>query len=111
LGLGRLPPLVGARPNPNATLLGYLGPSLMCLAAAFVVTAVLGVPLDLTSRAVREIIDPWIQLYKPVPWLAYGVNCAVARQRRSQSPESPELARMRSAPMSASLPLSLHQRT
>jgi ABC-type nitrate/sulfonate/bicarbonate transport system permease component len=58
LEVGRLPSLAGARPNPNATLLGHLGASRMCLAAAFVVTVVLGVPLGLTSRAVREIVDP-----------------------------------------------------
>ena len=58
----------------NATLLGHLGASLLRLAAAFVVTVALGVPLGLfmgMSRTVREMVDPWIQLYKPVPSLAY----------------------------------------
>lgn len=58
----------------NATLLGHLVASLLRLGAAFVVTVVLGVPLGLlmgTSRSVHEVVDPWIQLYKPVPSLAY----------------------------------------
>jgi taurine transport system permease protein len=58
----------------NATLLGHATASLMRLAAAFVVAVVVGVPLGLvmgTGPAAREIVDPWIQLYKPVPSLAY----------------------------------------
>jgi taurine transport system permease protein len=46
----------------------------MRLVAAFIVTAIIGVPIGLlmgTSNAAREVIDPWIELYRPVPSLAY----------------------------------------
>jgi len=58
----------------GATLLGHLGASALRLAVAFVVTVGIGVPLGLvmgSSRAVREVIDPWLELYRPVPSLAY----------------------------------------
>lgn len=58
----------------GASLLDHVAASLSRLMAAFVVAAAIGVPLGMamgTSRAVREIIGPWIELYRPVPSLAY----------------------------------------
>jgi taurine transport system permease protein len=58
----------------NATLAQHVGASLTRIGAGFVLAAGIGVPLGLamgTSRWVRGIFSPPIQLYWPVPPLAY----------------------------------------
>jgi taurine transport system permease protein len=58
----------------NATLLQHVGASLARIGAGFAFAAIIGVPLGLamgTSRWVNGIFSPPIQLYWPVPPLAY----------------------------------------
>jgi taurine transport system permease protein len=58
----------------GATLLDHVGASALRLAVAFVATAGIGVPLGLvmgSNRIVREVVSPWLELYRPVPSLAY----------------------------------------
>jgi taurine transport system permease protein len=58
----------------GATLPLHILASLLRLAVAFGVTVAIGVPLGLamgTHRWLRDIVNPWFQLYRPVPSLAY----------------------------------------
>lgn len=58
----------------NATLLQHVGASLVRIGAGFALAAGIGVPLGLamgTSRWINGIFAPPIQLYWPVPPLAY----------------------------------------
>ncbi len=58
----------------NATLLQHVGASLVRIGVGFAVAAGIGVPLGLamgTSKWIRGVFAPPIQLYWPVPPLAY----------------------------------------
>jgi taurine transport system permease protein len=58
----------------NATLLQHVGISLFRVGSGFLIAAAIGIPLGLAmggSRVVRGIFAPPIQLYWPVPPLAY----------------------------------------
>lgn len=58
----------------GAPLLAHVAASMMRLVIAFAVAVVIGVPLGLAmgaKRAIRELVGPWIELYRPVPSLAY----------------------------------------
>ncbi|HVO02929.1 MAG TPA: ABC transporter permease subunit [Candidatus Cybelea sp.] len=58
----------------NATLLQHVGTSLFRVTSGFAIAAAIGIPLGLAmgmNRWVRGIVSPPIQLYWPVPPLAY----------------------------------------
>jgi taurine transport system permease protein len=58
----------------DATLVAHLGASLMRIALALVFAILTAVPLGLAmglSRTARGILDPVIELYRPIPPLAY----------------------------------------
>ncbi|AFJ47829.1 taurine ABC transporter permease TauC [Shimwellia blattae] len=66
--------IAGPRGFMDATLWQHLAASLARIAIALLAAAVIGIPVGLAmglSPAVRGVLDPLIELYRPVPPLAY----------------------------------------
>ena len=72
--VGRAFVTVATEGYAGATLWYNLAVSLARLGVGFGAAVVIGVPLGLgmgVSTTLRQIIDPWIQFYRPVPPIAY----------------------------------------
>ncbi|MGE7415597.1 taurine ABC transporter permease, partial [Methylobacterium tarhaniae] len=58
----------------GAPLLEHVAMSLLRVAAAFVLAALIGIPLGLATGlnpTLRAVLDPFIEFYRPLPPLAY----------------------------------------
>ncbi|ALR75644.1 taurine ABC transporter permease TauC [[Enterobacter] lignolyticus] len=72
--LRKLVSIAGAQGFMDATLWQHLGASLTRIVIALLAATVIGVPVGMAmglSPTVRGILDPLIELYRPVPPLAY----------------------------------------
>ena len=72
--VGRAFVMVATEGYAGATLWHNLAVSLARLGVGFGAAVVIGVPLGLAmgvSTTLRQIVDPWIQFYRPVPPIAY----------------------------------------
>ncbi|EPY5521940.1 taurine ABC transporter permease TauC [Klebsiella aerogenes] len=72
--LQKLLTIAGPQGFMDATLWQHLAASLTRIAIALVLAAIVGVPVGIAmglSPTVREILDPLIELYRPVPPLAW----------------------------------------
>ncbi|ADO49689.1 taurine ABC transporter permease TauC [[Enterobacter] lignolyticus] len=72
--LRKLVSIAGAQGFMDATLWQHLGASLTRIVIALLAATVIGVPVGIAmglSPTVRGILDPLIELYRPVPPLAY----------------------------------------
>ncbi|HCM9142212.1 TPA: taurine ABC transporter permease TauC [Enterobacter hormaechei subsp. steigerwaltii] len=72
--LEKLITIAGPQGFMDATLWQHLGASLMRILVALLAAVIIGVPVGIAmglSPTVRGILDPLIELYRPVPPLAY----------------------------------------
>ncbi|BDH46888.1 taurine ABC transporter permease [Salmonella enterica subsp. enterica serovar Choleraesuis] len=72
--LGKLITIAGSQGFMDATLWQHLAASLMRIVSALLAAVIIGVPTGIAmglSPTIRGILDPLIELYRPIPPLAY----------------------------------------